>query len=95
MTQAEEPHLEHGLIRLFRTFDGSWCHSRDAILGDGLALRSESIEFPFDPVVSEQLNWMLGSNGSIATSKIIGRAVFITPPACALRMFRMEWNFGL
>jgi hypothetical protein len=95
LTQAEELHLEYGLIRLVRTFGGSGCHSRDAIPGDGLRFRSESTEFPFDPVVPEQLNWMLGSNSSIPTSKIIGRAVFIAPPARALRMFRMEWNFGL
>jgi len=32
-----------------------------------MRFRSESVEFPFGPVFSEQLNWMLDSNGFFTT----------------------------
>jgi hypothetical protein len=48
------------------------------------------IQFPFDPVFPEQLNWMLRPNSAVSTTEIVGGTVFIAPPADALWMLRIE-----
>jgi hypothetical protein len=34
---------------------------------------------PVEPIVAEELNWMLRPNGAVAAPEVIGCAVFVTP----------------
>jgi hypothetical protein len=53
------------------------------------------VQFPFDPVFTEQLNWVLSSNSSVSAAKVISRAQLLAPPAKRLRVFRIQRYSGL
>ena len=55
---------------------------------------SISVEFPFEPVFTEQLHRMLRPDRSIPAPKIVGGAVLVASPADSFRMLRIESQSG-
>jgi hypothetical protein len=58
-------------------------------------LTALSVEFPFDPVFTEELNWVLSSNSSVSAAKVIGGAQLLTTPAKTLWVFGIHGYSGL
>jgi len=53
------------------------------------------VQFPFDPVFTEKLNWVLSSNSSVSAAEVISWAQLLAPPAKTLGVFRIQRYFGL
>ena len=53
------------------------------------------VQFPLQPVVTEQLDWVLRSNRSVSAAKIISWAQLVASPADTLRVLRIQRNLGL
>jgi len=53
-------------------------------------LTSLSVEFPFDPIFTEELNRVLSSNSSVTAAKVISSTQLLTPPAKTLWVFRIQ-----
>jgi len=51
---------------------------------------SISVEFPFDPVPTEQLHRMLRPDRPIPATKVVGGAVLVASPADSFRMLRIK-----
>ena len=49
-----------------------------------------SVELPFNPIFTEQLNWVLSSDSSISAAKVISGAQLLAAPANTLRMFWIQ-----
>lgn len=47
---------------------------------------------PLEPAFAEELNWMLGPDGSIPAAQVIGWAVLITSPADPFGVLWMDWE---
>ena len=58
-------------------------------------LRTVSIEFPFEPVLTEQFHRVLRADRPVTATQIVGGAVLVAPPANTFRVFRMERYFGV
>jgi hypothetical protein len=54
------------------------------------SLTTLSVEFPFSPIFTEQLNWVLSSDSSISTAKVISGAQLLTAPANTLGVFWIQ-----
>jgi hypothetical protein len=53
-------------------------------------LTTLSVEFPFNPIFTEQLNWVLSSDSSISAAKVISGAQLLAAPANTLRVFWIQ-----
>jgi hypothetical protein len=53
------------------------------------------VQFPFHPVFTEELNWMLSSNGSVSAAKVISGAQLLAPPAKTLWVFWIQRDLEL
>jgi hypothetical protein len=54
------------------------------------SLATLNVEFPFNPVFPEQLNWVLSSDSSISAAKVISGAQLLAAPANTLRVFWIQ-----
>ena len=54
------------------------------------SLTTLSVEFPFHPIFTEQLNWVLSSDRSISAAEVISGAQLFAAPANTLRMFWIQ-----
>src|SRR6185437_4793063 len=54
------------------------------------SLTTLSIEFPFNPIFTEQLNWVLSSDSSISAAMVISGAQLLAAPANTLGIFWIQ-----
>ena len=50
---------------------------------------------PLEPIFAEEFDGMLGANGSIAATEVVGRTVLVAAPADALGVLGVKGDFRL